>query len=155
MNIVAIDLGKFNSMCCFFNTVTQEHGFQAAETSRIYLRKLLMAHRCDLVVMEACGPSGWIRDLCHELGLKTLVCSTNEEAWRWHNVKRKTDRDDALKLARLAMLGQLKPVHIPTPPAREHRTLVKYRKIAVVGWAMMKNETDWDPTRMKLPTSVT
>lgn len=128
MNIVAIDLGKFNSMCCFFNTVTQQHSFQTAETSWSYLRSLLTSVRCELVVMEACGPSGWIRDLCLELGLKTLVCSTNEEAWRWHNVKRKTDRDDALKLARLAMLGQLKPVHIPKPGAREHRTLVKYRK---------------------------
>ena len=52
--------------------------------------------------MEACGPSGWINDLCLELGLKTLVCSTNDEAWRWKNVKRKTDKDDALKLARMA-----------------------------------------------------
>ena len=109
-NIVAIDLGKFNSMCCFFNTDTQEHSFLAAETSRNYFRKLLTTHHCDLVVMEACGPSGWTNDLCHELGVETLVCSTNEEAWRWHNVKRKTDRDDTLKLARLAILGQLKPV---------------------------------------------
>jgi len=55
--------------------------------------------------MEACGPSGWISDWCHELKLKTLVCSTNEEAWHWKNVKRKTDKDDALRLARMAMLG--------------------------------------------------
>jgi len=128
MIILAIDLGKFNSMCCFFDTDTQEYHFQAASTTRLYLSTLLKNNAIDLVVMEACGPSGWIRDLCAEHGIDTLVCSTNEEAWRWRNVKRKTDRDDALKLARLAMLRQLTPVHVPSHQVREHRTLVKYRK---------------------------
>ena len=128
MNILAIDLGKFNSMCCFFDTQTQNHRFQAAATTRQYLTALLKNHPIDLVVMEACGPSGWISDLSRELGIETLVCSTNEEAWRWRNVKRKTDRDDALKLARLAMMKQLKSVHVPSRQMREYRTLVKYRK---------------------------
>ncbi len=128
MIILAIDLGKFNWMCCFFDTETQEHSFWNAATTRSYLTTVLRENKIDLVVMEACGPSGWICDLCQEVGLETLVCSTNEEAWRWKNVKRKTDKDDALKLARLAMMGQLKPVHVPTHQGREHRTLVKYRK---------------------------
>ena len=81
-----------------------------------------------VVVMEACGPSGWISDLCEELGLKTFVCSTNEDAWKWANVKRKTDRDDALKLARLYILNELKPVHVPSKVHREFRLLVKNRK---------------------------
>ena len=128
MNILAIDLGKYNSMCCFFETAGQNYEFWNAETTRPYLTKLLQWRKVDLVVMEACGPSGWINDLCQELGLPTLVCSTNEEAWRWKNVKRKTDKDDALKLARLAMMQQLTSVHVPTHEVREHRTLVKYRK---------------------------
>jgi transposase len=128
MNILAMDLGKFNTMCCFFDTKTREYSFWNAETARNYLRPLMEAHSIDLVVMEACGPSGWIHDLCEELGLKTLVCSTNEEAWRWKNVKRKTDRDDALKLARLSVMDELKKVHVPSQAGREHRTLVKYRK---------------------------
>ena len=128
MNILAIDLGKFISMCCFFDTETQEYRFQAVATNRRYLTAVLANHKIDLVVMEACGPSGWISDLCQEHKIKTLVCSTNEEAWRWKNTKRKTDKDDALKLARMAMMRQLKPVHVPTHQGREHRTLVKYRK---------------------------
>jgi hypothetical protein len=40
-----------------------------------------------LVVMEACGPSGWIHDLALSLGLKTLVCSTNEAARQWPKVR--------------------------------------------------------------------
>jgi hypothetical protein len=56
MNILAIDLGKFNSMCCFFDTQTQEHGFQAAATSKHYLTAMLTNHKIDLVVIESCGP---------------------------------------------------------------------------------------------------
>jgi len=78
--ILAIDLGKFNSMCCMFDTETQEYSFRNARTTREYLTLVLKSLQIDLVVMEACGPSGWISDLCHELKLKTLVCSTNEEA---------------------------------------------------------------------------
>jgi transposase len=128
MIILAIDLGKFNSMCCFFDTDTQESRFQKVPTDRGYLESFLPAHTIDLVVFEACGPSGWLHDLCEKLGLPTLVSSTNDEAWQWKKIKRKTDKDDALKLARLAMLEQLQPVHVPTVAVRETRTLVKYRK---------------------------
>lgn len=128
MKILALDLGKFNTMCCFFDTQTRKTEFLTATTDRHYLSTILKNHPIDLVVMEACGPSGWISDLCHEHNLKTLVCSTNEEAWKWANVKRKTDRDDAFKLARLAAMNELKPVHVPSPEHREFRALVKYRK---------------------------
>ena len=109
MKILALDLGKFNTMCCFFDTKTRKHRVPDnappnATTSPPSSRK----HKIDLVVMEACGPSGWINDLAVSLGLKTLVCSTNEDAWKWSNVKRKTDKDDALKLARMAAMNELK-----------------------------------------------
>ena len=139
MNIVAIDLGKYNSMCCFFNTETRKYSFWNASTSRPYMEKLLKSHAVDRVVMEACGPSGWMHDLCEELKLETLVCSTNEAAWLWKNVKRKTDEDDALKLARLDMLGQLTRVHVPQRSVREHRMLVKYRKTLDQRIGRMKN----------------
>jgi transposase len=128
MIILALDLGKFNTMCCFFDTETRTPRFLNALTDREYLKKVFQSRSIDLVVMEACGPSGWIHDLAVELGLKTLVCSTNEDAWKWSNVKRKTDRDDALKLARMASMNELKAVHMPSPAHREFRSLVKYRK---------------------------
>ena len=128
MKILALDLGKFNTMCCFFDTETRKHTFLNATTDRVYLTTVFKKHTIDLVVMEACGPSGWINDLATSLGHKTLVCSTNEDAWKWSNVKRKTDKDDALKLARMASMDQLKPVHMPSEAHREFRSLVKYRK---------------------------
>ena len=128
MKILALDLGKFNTMCCFFDTKTRKHTFLSAQTDRAYLTTVFKKHKIDLVVMEACGPSGWINDLAQSLKLETLVCSTNEDAWKWSNVKRKTDKDDALKLARMASLGELKAVHMPSEVHREFRSLVKYRK---------------------------
>ena len=71
--------------------------------------------------------------------LPTLVYSTHEEAWRWRNVRRKTDWDDALKLARLAAVGQLKPTHVPTARMREYRSLIKYRKQLVGRENSIKN----------------
>ena len=131
MKIFALDLGKFNTMCCFFDTKTRQHTFLNATTNRHYLETVFKKHKIDLLVMEACGPSGWIYDLAQSLGLEILVCSTNEEAWKWSNVKRKTDKDDALKLARMAAMNELKPVHMPSEQHREFRSWVKYRKTLV------------------------
>ena len=36
MLILAIDLGKYNSMCCFYDTKTQKVEFQKALTTRRY-----------------------------------------------------------------------------------------------------------------------
>jgi len=80
MKILALDVGKFNTMCCFFDTATRKHRFVTATTDPTYLTTVFKSEKIDLVVMEACGPSGWINDLGQSLGLKTFVCSTNEEA---------------------------------------------------------------------------
>ncbi len=79
MKILALDLGKFNTMCCFFNTENRKAEFLTAATDRHYLSTIFKKRKIDLVVTEACGPSGWIHDLSQ--GLKTVVCSTNEDAW--------------------------------------------------------------------------
>ena len=139
MKILALDLGKFKTMCCFFDTQTRRHEFLTAATDRNYLSTVFKKHKVDLVVMEACGPSGWINDLAESHGLKTLVCSTNEDAWKWSNVKRKTDKDDALKLARMAAMNELKAVHMPSREHREFRSLVKYRKTLDQRINKMKN----------------
>ncbi len=77
--ILAIDLGKFNSMCCFFDPDTGMPRFQTVATDRNYLRTFLAAQIVQLVVFEACRPSGWQADLCDELQLETHVSMTN--AW--------------------------------------------------------------------------
>ena len=125
---MAIDLGKFKSMVCLYNTDNQEHMFATVATERGYFETVFKHMSPDLVVVEACGPSGWVGDLCQELGLKYIACSTHQDAWLFKNVKRKTDKDDALKLARLAVMKELVPTHVPSKAVRERRRLIKYRK---------------------------
>lgn len=72
----------------------------------------------DRVVIDACTPAGWAHDLCGELGLRCEVANTAGAAWAWKNVKRKTDRDDAFKLAWLSCLGELPRVTAPSAAVR-------------------------------------
>ena len=131
MPIIAIDLGKFNSVACIYNTQTQKQQFETLATDRGFFETLFKTYNPDLVVVEACGPSGWVSDLCADLNLEVIVCSTHEDAWMFKNVKRKTDKDDAIKLARLASVDQLVKTHVPSKAVREHRRLIKYRKKVV------------------------
>lgn len=127
--ILAIDLGKFNSVTCLLNTEDNSTEFWKMSTDRPYLLTVLKNYKPDLVVVESCGLAGWVSDVCAGEGYEVLVCNPNREAWKWKNVKRKTDRDDALKLAKLAALEQLVPVYVPAQQQREYRRLVKYRKV--------------------------
>lgn len=61
MNILAIDLGKFYSMCCFFDTKTQQYSFWNAATTRAYLASVLKTRQIDLVAMEAGGSAICVR----------------------------------------------------------------------------------------------
>ena len=90
MNIMAFDLGKFNSMMCLYETNTKTMTMETVGTQREYFRSLIVNHKPDLVVVEACGPSGWVSDLCREHDVEIIACSTNEDAWLFKNVKRKT-----------------------------------------------------------------
>jgi transposase len=90
-------------------------------------------------VVEACSACGWICDLAESLGIEVRVANTHGEAWKWKKVKRKTDRDDALKLAKLAATDQLPLVHVPQLAVRQHRSLIKYRHALVDRRTGVKN----------------
>src|SRR5262249_22118967 len=60
------------------------------------------------------------------------VANTASEAWKFKHTKRKTDKDDALRLAQLQALGQLPIVVIPPQQTRQWRALIAPRQ-ALVG----------------------
>jgi transposase len=139
MLILAIDLGMSKSVSCLFDTQTGATRYHAVATGREALRQQLVRLRPELVVVEICPLAAMVHDLGLELAIKVLVADTTQDAWRWRNVKRKTDRDDALKLARLAALGQLNAVYIPAPPMRQRRALVEQRCTVVREQTRCKN----------------
>jgi transposase len=131
MRILAIDLGKFNSVSCLLDTTNHHSEFETIATQRWALEQLLGKTQPNQVVIETSSISGWVHDLIQGLGYKITVANPSAEAWRWKNVKRKTDKDDALKLAKLAALEQISSVHVPIAEQRQYRSLVKYRKTLV------------------------
>ena len=67
------------------------------------------------------------------------VANPTHDAWRWRNVKRKTDRLDALKLAHLSAARQLPLVHLPQRSVRQWRSLIQYRHRIVGRRTRVKN----------------
>ena len=128
MKILGIDLGKFTSVACLLDTETQETLFFSFKSLRQEFKWLLAQTLPNLVVIETCTISGWVYDLCQAEQFEVLVANTNQQAWCWKHVKRKTDKDDALKLTKLASLGQIDSVYMPSSESRQYRQLVKYRK---------------------------
>ena len=81
-----------------------------------------------------------MHDIATALGLSVAVANLAHEAWRWTRVKRKTYNDDALKLAKLAVLGQLPVAHMPSAGQRQRRRLVRYRRVLVDRRTQIKNQ---------------
>jgi transposase len=135
-SILALDLGKFKSVLCVMDVATRSHRFVGVESSPSaifeHVSKFVSADPAQtLVVFETCDTCGWIHDLLEPLGVVIVIVNANDERWRWQRVKRKTDQDDALKLARLALLDQLSAVHLPAPRQRQHRRLMLHRRAIV------------------------
>jgi transposase len=129
--ILAIDLGKYKSVACVHDQATGEFAFSTFETTRTEMRRLLAAAQPAVVIIEACLLAGWVHDLCSELGVRCLVANTASEAWKFKHLKRKTDKDDALRLAQLYLLGQLPTVTLPPATIRQWRSLIACRQTLV------------------------
>lgn len=150
MKILAIDLGKSKSVACEYQERTGEHVFVTIPTRREAVLGLLERTGPDRVVIEVGSVSGWVADVCRESGVPVQVANPSSEAWRWRNVKRKTDRDDALKLARMSAMNQLPTVHMPAPDVRAWRELIAYRHALVVRRTAIKNSIRAILTRQEI-----
>jgi transposase len=127
--ILALDLGKFKTVACAYDPAKPEAArFRTVPTNVEMFERLLREERPQRVVFETCTIAGWVGDLCQRLGVECLIANPNNEAWRWRNVKRKTDRDDALKLARLTAGDELPVVPQLAPAVRQKRALLKCRQ---------------------------
>jgi len=94
------------------------------------VRKLRSAHRSPMFVYEA-GPCGfWIYRRLRAQGLACMVVSPSMTPRRAGD-RVKTDRRDALQLARLARAGELEPIYVPDARDEAVRDLVRAREDAV------------------------
>lgn len=137
--ILAIDPGKFKSVACDYDTATHQHTFTTTPTTPQAVHDLVAERSPDKIVIEVGSQAGWVKDLCEALGIEVQVANPNHEAWRWKHIKRKTDKDDALKLAQMSAVGQLPTVELPGAQARQWRSLIGYRWTLVGRRTAIKN----------------
>ena len=126
--ILGIDLGEFEGVACAFDSETEKYRFETIPTDPETFRDLLVRTAASLVLFETGTAAGRVHDLCQELGTPCRVANPLGEAWQWKKVRRKTDRDDALKLTRIHRLGELPTVRMPGPELRQRRSLVEFRQ---------------------------
>jgi len=139
MKILALDLGQSQSVACVYESTTANAEFRRVATSPAAIHELLESLRPERVVVEIGSITGWVSDLVQATGIPLEVANTAAPAWRWSNTKRKTDRDDALRLAQLSALNQLPQVHVPQRDVRQWRSLIRYRHHLVVRRTQIKN----------------
>lgn len=137
--IVGIDLGKFKSVACVLNSLDGEYSYCTLRTTPVAMRELLTGETPDRVVIEIGAQAGWIADLCESLGIELQVANPHHDAWRWKNVRRKTDRDDAIRLAQMSDMGTLPTVHMPKAATRQWRSFIAYRHTLVTRRTAIKN----------------
>ena len=139
MKIVALDMGKSKSIYCEYETTTGGHRFGKVATEPQAIRAYLSGQNGCRIVLEIGPWAGWVYDIICLLGLEVQIANPSHEAWRWKSVKTKTDRQDALKLAKLSAMGQLPQVYMPKPQVRQKRALIAYRRKLIGRITQVKN----------------
>ena len=139
MKILALDLGKYKTVGCAYESESGAHQFKRGFTSPAGLTRMVQEVKPDRVVIEICSIAGWVCDLLWELGIEVQVANTSDDAWRWRKVKQKDDRRDALKAARLSAVNQIREVYIPALAVRQWRALITYRQQLIRRRTKIKN----------------
>src|ERR1043166_9327343 len=139
MKIFAVDLGKYKTVGCDYESESGAHQFKRGCTTPAGLAKMVQEVKPDRVVIEVCSIAGRVCDLLWGMGIEVQVANTSDDAWRWRKVKQKDDRRDALKAARLSAVNQLREVYIPQIEVRQWRALISYRQQLVQRRTKLKN----------------
>jgi hypothetical protein len=58
--VLAVDLGWFNSVCCWYGGPTVDPTFRTAATTPPELRRELLRRPVTRVIIEVCSPAGWV-----------------------------------------------------------------------------------------------
>jgi len=92
----------------------------------------------DAVVLEATGNAWWCYDVVAPLVGRVIVANPLQVKWI-ANAAVKTDRQDAVRLAKLLAANLIPPVWVPPPPVRELRGLLAHRQALVRQRTAIKN----------------
>ena len=68
MNILALDLGKYSTVFCDYNSTNGEHEFGKVKTIPKDIHDLILSREPERVVLEVCNIAGWVMDIAEALG---------------------------------------------------------------------------------------
>jgi transposase len=139
MKILALDLGKYKTVGCDYERESGRHRFRTTTTTPAALGQLVQEVGPDRVVIEICSLASWVSDQVRRMGIEIQVANTSDDSWRWRKVKKKNDRQEALKAARLSAVNQIREVYIPQLEVRQWRALIAYRQQMVWRRTKIKN----------------
>jgi transposase len=140
MKILALDLAKNKSVSLMNDTETGEVEYETIRSTPADVERLLQQRRPDRVVLEIGASAGWVHDLAVSMVIAVQVANPNGEAWRWTNVKAKSDRKDVDKMMCLSLSNQLPLVHMPSPQVRQRRALIAYLRNIIDRRTAIKNQ---------------
>jgi transposase len=140
-NILAIDLGKFNSAVCIFDRSSLKSKVKTIRTRKQVMHDLFVEYQEDIeiVLFETGSQMGWVADILWTLNIPFKVANTNHSAWKWKNNPNKSDRKDAQRLAMMYHTGFFPTVHVPKREVRQKRSLIVYRDDLVKRITKIKN----------------
>lgn len=81
MKILAIDLGKFNSVACLLYTTNNQSEFETITTQSWALEQLLRTTQPDQVLIETSSISGWVYDLIQGFGYNVIVTNRQKRCF--------------------------------------------------------------------------
>ena len=99
--ILSIDMGKHKSVACDYNPQDGTADLTTVPSTPEKFKDFLRRRTDRLLVIEIGPQAGWVADLCRELAMQLKIVNTTGEEWKWNRVKNKSDRQDALKLAKM------------------------------------------------------
>ena len=92
------------------------------------------------LTFEVSGSAGWLYDNLVE-HVDTLQVSNPYEMTWIYRTRKKTDRVDARKQAKLLEIGEIPAVHMPAPAVRQWRGQIQHRRKLLQNAVQLKNRT--------------
>lgn len=139
--ILAIDLGKFNSVFCKVDKESLKTKYFTLKTDpqKFHDCFVELDLESSIVLFEVGTQAGWLSDMLRAMQFEFKVANVNHPAWKWSNNENKSDKKDAHRLAMMYLHGFMPEVYVPEKPVRQKRGLIYSRKKIVERQTSIKN----------------
>ena len=133
--VVAIDAHKESCTYVVRHWAKTLEGPKRIPSTREALTKLAKTYPEHDFVLEVCAVHEWMMDLFRDHGVNAMAVIPPKRG----PVGKKSDDDDATRLAKKHQAGELEEVHIATPEVRRMRDIVRQYEFLKTRWVSLNN----------------